>query len=696
MALAHYQGYVENVSTGKALEGAVIRVYSYPGAVLQPVFADLASTPKPTVSTNANGAFDFYIADGNYDIEYVSGGVVLDRLPNVPILNPSNYPIGADVDTILGAAAATGHFGTFTGTTIADNSTAKTALQALETATELRPTSATLAASGGSGLSGHNNTGTGAIDTTIQKKLREEASLWDVIPDALRAAIEAGTSTTDVISYINQALLNYKRVIVRNGVYRLSTPALLAFSGQRLEFEDDAWFHPLNDTTNGIAVPHNLLDCVLVAPGLIGETALSNTATGILWNSNAGGTAPFGSATSDDMGGRVEDARFKQASGTKGWNNFFHLNMAGSVEVVRAKGRGLIGTASDRGYGIVCSGRDLTIRDIDFDSVVASQGRHGIYLGDQCFNADISGFTLRNFRKSGFAANTSTTASNARIRICDGLMENVAADVDASATNGAFGFDYQGAATSGGVVVNISDVQISSAGAMGGYFKGYADLTLENVTFLDWGAAPGGSYSGVRLEKCDRAALLNVKSRTAAANNGANLISHIFVQESSDIQIRGGGAYNSGSGAQRTALSLNATGIGTPNTIIDRFVASKGSGSWSASAYDNPTQNGSTIVFAKQGSQVVDTQTGADITLDASDGQSVFVLDAGATSVLQILPAGVGQIVTLRMTGATTIKQNNIYSPSAFAATNFDTNQLVCGTASGSTSLWYEIARSVN
>lgn len=696
MALAHYQGYVENVSTGKALEGAVIRVYSYPGNILQSTFLDLASTPLPVVTSDANGAFEFYIADGAYDIEYVYNGDVLTRLVNIAIFNPANYAPSANVDTILGASAADGDLGTFTGATIANESTVKGALQALETATELRPTSVTLAASGGSALVGFLQAGTGAVARTAQAKMREEVSLWDIIPDALRADIEAGTSATDVISYINQALTNYKRVIVRNGVYRISTPVLFASSEQRLEFEDDAWFHPLNDTTNGISVPHNLLDCSLINPGLIGETSASNGATGIFWNTNAAGTAAFGSLTSDDMGGLIQDSRFKQASGTKGWNNFIHMNMAGSVEVIRSKGRGLIGTASGQGYGLLFSGSDVTVRDVDYDSVVANQGRHGIYLGDRCQSADIAGFRLRNFRKSGLSANAGETAINQYIRIIDGYIENAAADVDSSASNGAIEMSYQGAATSGGAIVNITDVQVKGAGAMGSYFRGYADLTLQNVTFNDWGAAPGGNYAGVKLVSCDRASLLNVKSRTAAANNGAFIIQHIVVQESRDVQIKGGGAYNTGSGAQASALSLDATGAGTPNTIIDRFVASKGSGSWSVSPFVNPTQNGSTIVFAKQGAQVIDTQTGVDITLDASDGQSVFVLDSGATSVLQILPAGVGQIVTLRMTGNTQIKQSNIYSPSVFNATSFDTNQLVCMTANGASSLWAEVARSVN
>lgn len=141
MALAHYQGYVENVSTGKALEGAVIRVYSYPGNVLQSTFADASSTPKPVVSSDSNGGFDFYIADGSYDIEYVYNGDVLERLVNVPIFNPAN-----------------------------------------------------LAASGGSALVGFLQAGTGAIARTLQAKGRDFIDRRDYA--TLQQAVNAASAST--------------------------------------------------------------------------------------------------------------------------------------------------------------------------------------------------------------------------------------------------------------------------------------------------------------------------------------------------------------------------------------------------------------------------------------------------------------------------------------------------------------------
>ena len=48
--------------------------------------------------------------------------------------------IATAATTLVGVAAGTAHLGTFSGTTISDSQTVKQAIQALETATELRAT----------------------------------------------------------------------------------------------------------------------------------------------------------------------------------------------------------------------------------------------------------------------------------------------------------------------------------------------------------------------------------------------------------------------------------------------------------------------------------------------------------------------------------------------------------------------------
>jgi hypothetical protein len=524
-------------------------------------------------------------------------------------------------------------------------------------------------------------------------RLGEQISLFDVIPDALQAAIKAGNSNVDVVAYINLALLHFERVIVRRGVYRHSSPVLFAHSEQVLEFEDGAWFHPLNGSTNGIAVPHNKLDCRLINPGLIGEAATSANATGVLWNSNAAGTAPFGSATSDDMGGRIENARFKQAAAGKAWNTHIHGNMAGGLVIDGYKGRGLIGTASDHGYGAVVSGKDITIRNADIDAVIAGEGRHGIYAGDQTEGLDVAGVRIRNFRKTGLAANCSVTNGNRNMRFNQILLENVALDADSSATNGAIGFDFQGAAASGGDVLTMSNIQIKNAGAMGVFIKGYRRLKLDCVNCIDWGSAPGGSYVGLKLQDCDDAQVMGFRSYTAAANNGAHVIQHVFVQECEFVQVIGGGAWNTGSGAQAAALHLNATGAGTHAAIIDRFVADKGAGSWSISPFVNPTQNGSAITYAREGGTTTDVQSGAGIVLDATDGASHIIMAAGATELLNILPVGLGQVVTVHFTSAVNVLGTNFYGSAPYTAAAQRTLTLYCFSAAGASSLWRELAK---
>jgi hypothetical protein len=69
--------------------------------------------------------------------------------------------------------------------------------------------------------------GTGAVATTVQAKLRESVSVLDFIPVALQTAIIAGTSTTDVHSYIQAAIDSLGAtggtVFFPKGTYKITT-----------------------------------------------------------------------------------------------------------------------------------------------------------------------------------------------------------------------------------------------------------------------------------------------------------------------------------------------------------------------------------------------------------------------------------------------------------------------------------------
>ena len=118
----------------------------------------------------------------------------------------------------VGVSSSAANMGTYTGSTISDNQTAKQNIQELETATEARPTSATLAASGGSSLIGFIQSGTGAVARTVQAKLRELFSIADhSTPSQAAQAPTANINTGSSYSSMPQSAA--AQVIVPGGSY---------------------------------------------------------------------------------------------------------------------------------------------------------------------------------------------------------------------------------------------------------------------------------------------------------------------------------------------------------------------------------------------------------------------------------------------------------------------------------------------
>lgn len=128
---------VFSATTSKAIPGARVQVYSDDGA-LQDIFADDAGTPIVAVSgiantavTNDDGLYDFWVADGVYDLRFYYGSALVLALNKIAM---DGSAVGTKANAAaLGVDANASNMGIFTGTIIPDNQTAKQAVQALET-----------------------------------------------------------------------------------------------------------------------------------------------------------------------------------------------------------------------------------------------------------------------------------------------------------------------------------------------------------------------------------------------------------------------------------------------------------------------------------------------------------------------------------------------------------------------------------
>ena len=136
---------VITTNSGTTLPGATVQLFDGSGALVT-TYTDDALTQNPATSRTAddNGIVELYVADGTYTVRQTYGSVTRD-LANVEL-----YDISTIASTSSGAvankaqAAAIGisgsaeNIGTFTGSTISDNGTAKAGMQELETAVETK------------------------------------------------------------------------------------------------------------------------------------------------------------------------------------------------------------------------------------------------------------------------------------------------------------------------------------------------------------------------------------------------------------------------------------------------------------------------------------------------------------------------------------------------------------------------------
>lgn len=108
-ALNKYIDVVTNSTTGKAIRGATVEVQNYPGLTAATIYSDDGSTvdADSTVSTDADGQYQFYAAAGRYTLVIRHAGATVKTVEDVQI-GTLFYPIttaetaaGLDADDII-------------------------------------------------------------------------------------------------------------------------------------------------------------------------------------------------------------------------------------------------------------------------------------------------------------------------------------------------------------------------------------------------------------------------------------------------------------------------------------------------------------------------------------------------------------------------------------------------------------------
>lgn len=267
-----------NSATGLPISGA--RVYVRDGSNnLATLYADDGSTPLVTeyAETNALGRFEFYVADGNYKLEYYFSGAVQVTVPDIEIISAENLPrSSATRDAMAALDGATvkativvesGHEGTWiwsnanlsaqvtadptrltyvapasdptgaTGAWVKNSDTLDADLAAstgaaligstggitVQASLNARPTSATLAASGGSALVGFLQSGTGAVARTAQAKMRDAISVKDYGALGDDTANDHAAITTAIAAAISLG----KPLFFPSGTYKVTSSVSL-------------------------------------------------------------------------------------------------------------------------------------------------------------------------------------------------------------------------------------------------------------------------------------------------------------------------------------------------------------------------------------------------------------------------------------------------------------------------------------
>ena len=184
------QKYQNNVTgrNGDVVTGGSVLITAAGSVTPSTIYSDNGSTVVANpLTTDANGYFEFFVADGTYDIR-VNGTLAYTDVLIVDALTGLN---GRPTNSELAASDGATKVGTSVGT--------------VQAALDARPTSADLAAGDGSEGLGSQISAAGSYLRT-QKEINEDwVDVLGFVPEAERAAIFTGTSTYDATASLTAA-----------------------------------------------------------------------------------------------------------------------------------------------------------------------------------------------------------------------------------------------------------------------------------------------------------------------------------------------------------------------------------------------------------------------------------------------------------------------------------------------------------
>lgn len=114
-----YQNNVQN-RQGDAMPTAAVRVVTYPGGALATIYSDNGITPAANpLTTDSNGSFAFYAADGRYSLQISGNGITPLTISDISLteeLPPAIVGGTIDGAVIGGTTPSAGHFTTLSTT----------------------------------------------------------------------------------------------------------------------------------------------------------------------------------------------------------------------------------------------------------------------------------------------------------------------------------------------------------------------------------------------------------------------------------------------------------------------------------------------------------------------------------------------------------------------------------------------------